>query len=183
MLALPDSPTAFATATWGEIAQWYERLATIDIPAGDAESWLADWSRLEELLGEAGTRAMIDYTCDTADATKEATYLRFSSDIGPKAHEQGVRLARRALTLGISRDDLAMTMREFRTDDEIFREANVPRFAELEELSAAYQKVTGGLSVEWEGEPKTIPQLQPYLQSTDRDVRERAFRLGLGFCI
>ena len=178
MLPLPDSPTAFAAATWDDIAPWYERLATIEIPAGGGEAWLADWSRLEELLGEAGTRAMIDYTCDTADGAKEAAYLRFSSDIGPKAQEQGVRLARRALTLGIARGDLAITMREFRTDDEIFREANVPRFAELEALSAAYQKVTGGLSVDWDGQPKTIPQLQPYLQDTDRAVRERAFRAG-----
>ena len=178
MLALPGNADAFATASWADIAPWYERLATIDLPAGGAEAWLADWSRLEELLGEAGTRAMIDYTCDTADAAKEAIYLRFSSDIGPKAHEQGVRLARRALTLGITRADLAITMQEFRTDDEIFREANVPRFAELEELSAAYQKLTGGLSADWDGAALTIPQLQPYLQSTDRVVRERAFRLG-----
>ena len=178
MLELPSAPTSFHTATWDDIAPWYEQLATIEIPAGGAESWLATWSRLEELLGEAATRAMIDYTCDTADPDKESTYLRFSSDIGPKAHEQGVRLARRALTLGILRSDLAITMREFRTDDEIFREGNVPRFAELEELSAAYQKLTGALSVDWNGTPKTIPQLQPYLQSLDRAERERAFRLG-----
>ena len=180
MLDLPTAPTAFATATWDEIAPWYERLATMPIPTGAAESWLAAWSRLEELLGEAATRAMIEYTGDTADAAKETAYLRFSSDIGPKAEEQGVRLARRALTLGIARDDLAVTLREFGTGDELFREANVARFAELEELSAAYQKLTGGLSVDWNGTPKTIPQLQPHLQSTDRAERERAFRLGAG---
>mgnify|MGYP003577884148 CR=1 FL=1 len=61
---------------------------------------------------------------------------------------------------------------------EIFREEKVPLFAELEALGAAYQKVTGGLTVEWNGERKTIPQLQPYLQSQDRAERERAFRLG-----
>ena len=40
--------------------------------------------------------------------------------------------------------------------------------------------MTGGLTVEWDGERKTIPQLQPHLQSTDRAERERAFRLGAG---
>jgi oligoendopeptidase F len=34
------------------------------------------------------------------------------------------------------------------------------------------------MSVEWDGERKTIPQLQPHLKSTDRAERERAFRVG-----
>ena len=50
--------------------------------------------------------------------------------------------------------------------------------AEIEELSAKYQKLTGGLTVVWDGVEKTVPELQPFLQSTDRGVRERAFRLG-----
>jgi oligoendopeptidase F len=178
MRTLPASPSFFADATWDDVLPWYEQLASEPVPDGTAEAWLERWSRLEELLGEAGTRSMIDYTCDTTDAAKEAAYLRFSAEIGPKAHEQGVRLARRALALGITRADLAMTMKEFRTDAEIFREANVGRMGEIEELSAAYQKVTGSLSVDWDGEAKTIPQLGPYLQDPDRAVREKAFRKG-----
>src|SRR6185312_9028806 len=58
----------------------------------------------------------------------------------------------------------------------IFREANVPIFAELEELSARYQRITGSMTVEWDGEERPLPQLQPYLKSPDREVRERAFR-------
>ena len=67
-------------------------------------------------------------------------------------------------------------IRGFRTDIDIFREENVPLFTQLEELVSEYQKITGGLEVEWEGEPKTVPQLQPYLKSRDRSIRERAFR-------
>ncbi|MBK8058007.1 MAG: hypothetical protein IPK33_09030 [Gemmatimonadetes bacterium] len=92
--------------------------------------------------------------------------------------EQNVRLAERLVAIGWSRDDMAVVLDEFRTDIEIFREANVPLFAELEEHSAAYQKITGGLEAEWEGERVTIPQLQPHLKVRDRAVRERAFRLG-----
>lgn len=180
MLALPEHPDHFAHATWDDVLPWYEQLATTAVTAEGAEAWLASWSKLEELLGEAGTKSMIAYTCDTADPAKEAAYLRFSAEIGPKAHEQGVRLATRALALGIGRADLATTMREFKTDAEIFREANVPRMGEIEELSAAYQKVTGGLSVDWDGAAKTIPQLGPYLQDPDRAIRERAFRKGAG---
>ena len=182
MIALPESPAAFADASWSDIAPYYEALATVPLPtpATDAvmEAWLATWSRLDTLVGEAGTLAMIAYTANTADEAAERAYLRFSMEIFPTLEEQQVRLARRLVETGWTRPDLETTIRRFRSDIQIFREANVPRFATLEELSASYQKRTGGLSVEWDGETKTIPQLQPYSKDPDRTVRERAFRVG-----
>ncbi len=179
-IGLPASPDAFASATWPEIAPYYERLAAAPLDAATVEAWLAEWSRLEELVGEAGTLAMTAYTGDTADPALEASYLRFSTEVFPQMDEQQVRLARRLLELGWSRPDLEQLLAQFRTDAAIFREENVPLFAELEAHGAAYQKITGGLTVLWDGERKTIPQLQPHLQSRDRAERERAFRLGAG---
>jgi oligoendopeptidase F len=182
MIALPESPAAFADADWSGIAPYYEALATTPLASPavstEMERWLATWSRLDALVGEAGTLAMIAYTANTADAAAERAYLRFSMEIFPLLEEQQVRLARRLVESGWSRPDLETTIRRFRSDIEIFREANVPRFASLEEQSAAYQKRTGGLSVDWDGEPKTIPQLAPYLKAANRDVREKAFRVG-----
>jgi oligoendopeptidase F len=176
--SFPDSPDAFADATWETVAPHYEALAARPLDDATVEAWLDDWSRLDAIVGEAGTLAMIAYTGDTADPDKEARYLRWSTEIFPRLDEQGVRLARRLLGLGWSRPELETTLRRFRRDAEIFREANVPLFAELEELSAAYQKISGGLEVEWDGERKTVPQLQPYLKHPDRATRERAFRVG-----
>ncbi len=176
--SLPATPDAFADAGWAEIAPYYEALATAPLTRENAEEWLAAWSRLSELLGEAGTEAMIRYTGNTADPELEKRYLRFSAEIFPRAEEQEVRLARRLLDVDYSRPDLDVVLRGFRTDAEIFREENVPLFSELEELSAAYQKLTGGLLVDWDGEKRTVPQLQPMLKSQDRAIRERAFRLG-----
>jgi oligoendopeptidase F len=177
---LPSSPDAFAGATWDDVAPYYEILAAAPLDADTVEQWLGRWSTLEELVAEAGTMAMTAYTGNTADPALEAAYLRFSTEVFPKMDEQQVRLARRLLDLGWSRDDLDELLKQFRTDAEIFREANVPLFAELEALGASYQKITGGLSVEWNGERKTIPQLQPHLQADDRAERERAYRLGAG---
>jgi oligoendopeptidase F len=180
LIDLPASPDAFRDAAWADVLPHYDALAAIPLEASSAsvEPWLATWSRLDTLIGEAGTLAMIAYTGDTADAAREAAYLRFSMDIFPKLEEQQVRLARRLLALGWSRPDLDTTLQRFRSDIEIFREANVERFSRIEELSAGYQKLVGGLSVDWDGEQKTIPQLQPFLKAADRAVRERAFRLG-----
>lgn len=177
-LDLPASPQAIANATWDDLAPYYERLATAPLTTESAESWLEAWSRLSAVVDEAGTLAMIAYTCDTADPAKEAANLRWSSEVFPKVGEQNVRLAERLVALGWMRDDMAVVIREFRTDIEIFREENVALFAELEEHTAAYQKITGGLDAEWDGKRVTIPQLQPYLKERDRAVRERAFRRG-----
>jgi oligoendopeptidase F len=174
--ALPASPDAFAKASWQDIAPYYDELERYPLDASNIESWLQAWSKLEELVTEAAAVAMIAYTIDTSDPEKEAAHLRFSSEILPPLEERSVALARRLVESDYSTPELATTIRRFRTGIEIFREANVPLFAELEELNAKYQRITGSMTVEWEGEERPLPQLQPFLKSPDRQVRERAFR-------
>lgn len=173
---LPESSAGFAGATWNDCLPYYEALAQAPLDAGSVEAWLRQWSRLEELLGEAASLAMIAYTCDTTDPVKEAAHLRFSSEVIPKAEEQGVRLARRLVALGIVPEGLETTIARFKASIDIFREANVPMFAELEELGSRYHRLTGGMMAEWEGGLRPLPMLAPFLQDSDRRVRERAFR-------
>ncbi|MBL8961671.1 MAG: M3 family oligoendopeptidase [Gemmatimonadetes bacterium] len=173
----PTSPADLRDATWEDLAPLYDALAAAPI-TGDGTAWLTAWSQLQSMVEEAGSLAMIEYTCDTTDPAREAANLRWSSEIFPQVVEQHVRLARRLVDSGLEPPGMSMVLREFRSDIAIFREENVPLFTELEEHVAAYQKVTGGLSVEWEGASLTVPQLQPFLKVADRAVRERAFRTG-----
>ncbi len=173
---LPTSPAVFAKATWDEVVPYFDDLLERPLDASTVEEWLSAWSRLEELVTEAAAQAMIAYTIDTSDAEKEKDHLRFSTEILPKMEERSVELARRFVALGHSAPELATTLARFRTSIEIFREANIPLFSELEELSARYQRITGSMTVTWDGEERPLPQLQPFLKSPDRAVRERAFR-------
>lgn len=175
LVSLPTSPEGFATAAWADILPFYEELATRPLDRASVEDWLRDWSRLETLVTEAAALAQIAYTVNTEDAGREAVHLRFSTEILPRMDEQGVRLARRLVELGYERPGLGPMLACFRTQIAIFREANVALFSRLEELSARYQKVTGGMMAEWEGRQVTLPQLQPYLRSLNREERERAF--------
>jgi oligoendopeptidase F len=174
---LPDTPDVFLDATWEDIEPYFDWLADRPVDDNSVEEWLQDWSRFEELLWDAASRAGVAYTTDTADEEKEATYLRFTSEIRPRAEERSVALMRRLLESGYLRADLTTTLRRFQNQLELFRDENVPLETELAKLSARYQKITGSMTVEWDGEEKTIPQLQPYLLDTNRDVREKAFRL------
>jgi oligoendopeptidase F len=161
--SLPNSPADLVDASWAEIAEHYDRLAEQAPSRETAREWLRQWSLLEELVNEASSLALIAYTGNTADSAAETRYLRFVTEIQPNVEARQTGLAR---------------LREFRSTVAIFRDENVQRFAQIEELSAGYQKLAGGLSVELDGQVLTIPQLQPLLEVEDRASRERAFRAG-----
>ena len=88
-----------------------------------------------------------------------------------------MRLQKRLVELGYVRPGLETTIERFRNQMELFDAANVPLFAELSQLGTQWSKVNGAMTVRWDGEEKTPAQLLPFLQSNDREVRERAFKL------
>ncbi|CAN5380730.1 MAG: M3 family oligoendopeptidase [Chloroflexia bacterium] len=175
---LPASPETFSDATWDDIAPYYESLAERPLSNDNVEPWLQEWSTLDELVFEAASMSGVAYTTNTADSDAEAAYLRFTSDISPRVKEQQVKLSKRLIELGYSRDDLDTMLRRFQNQIDLYRDANLPLQSEIAKLNARYQKITGGMTVDWDGDEKTLPQLQPFLLDNDRDVRERAFRLG-----
>jgi oligoendopeptidase F len=174
MTRLPESPDAFRDAPLAEIESYYRELA--ERPLDDVEAWLADWSRLEELLHEAVMTAVIEYDCDTKNDEKERVSLRLTSEIAPELEKWSVRLGDRLLASRYTRADLETTLERFRNRTELFREENVPLIAELERLGSEYRKAVGAMTVEWEGERLSPPQVRPFAASGDRAVRERAFR-------
>jgi oligoendopeptidase F len=175
---LPTSPADLADASWLAIAAFYDALAVEGPTRETAREWLRSWSLLEEIVNEASSQALIAYTGNTADSAAETRYLRFVTEIQPNVEARQTGLAELLLATGVDDADIGTLLREFRTTVSIFRDANTERFAQIEEQSAAYQKLAGGLSVDIDGKSLTIPQLQPLLESDDRDARERAFRAG-----
>ncbi len=173
---LPETSAGFADATLADIAPYYQALAAWPVTAESLDPWLRAWSRLDELVSEAASLAMIAYTCDTADPAKEAAHLRFSTEILPHLAEVEVAVARRFVAIGSADATLQTALHRYRTASEIFREANVARIAEAEGLAARYQQITGGMTAPWRGETLPLPRLAPFMKDTDRDVREAAWR-------
>jgi oligoendopeptidase F len=172
------APSIPARATWPDIAPFYEELSARPLDRSNLRPWLDDFSALDEAVDEQFAIAMIAYTADTRDADHEAVYKTWATEVLPPLHEVRVALARRLLDFADQLPDLDIFLRELRTDVEIFRPENLPRMAALEEMEANYDKISGSLTVDWNGEKKTVPELQPYLLDRDRSVREKAFRLG-----
>jgi oligoendopeptidase F len=174
------APTIPAKATWADIAPHYAELSARKLDSTSIRGWLEDFSALDEAVDEQFALAMIAYTSDTRDTERETTYKTWATEILPPLHEVRVGLARRIIDFASVLPELALFIRELRTDVEIFRSENLPRMAALEDMEANYDKITGGLTVDWNGEQKTVPELQPFMLDRDRPTREKAFRLGAG---
>ena len=176
MVALPESSEAFQDATWDDLVPYFEELAARPLDRGNVDSWLADWSQFESLLGEAAALAHLAYSCNTADKEAERAQLRFASEIRPKAEQQRATLRARLIELDYVTPGIETMVQKFRNQIELFREQNVPIFASLARVSTEWSKTIGAMTVDWDGEEKTPPQMWPYLEDSDRTVRERAFR-------
>ena len=174
----PPTPDALAAAGWSDIEPFYKALVEFPLDATSLRAWLGRWSALDECVDEAYTLAMIAYTGDTRDQGREVAYLRWGTEILPALHAVGVELGKQLVPFAAEVPDLHLLVKRIHTDIAIFREQNLPRMAELEEMQAGYDKVTGGLTVDWDGTQKTIPELTPFLFNPDRGVRERAFCAG-----
>ena len=178
MTTFPESSAALAGLSWDDILPFYNDLFYRPIDRENAKEWLDEWSRFEDLLAEAREQIYFDYTCDTRDGAREKANLRFQTEIEPNAAEQRVRLSRKLLEVGYSRPDLEESLRRFRTTAEIFREENVELGAEIERLGVEYQKITGAMTVDWNGEQVPLPRLRPFILDADRAIREKAWRLA-----
>lgn len=174
------TPEQFRDASWEEILPLYQELAERPLEPGDTaaiEAWLNDWNALDVALMEAASVANVEASCDSENPEKEAAHLRFASEIMPQRGKVADQLGRRLLDSGFTRPDLETMLRRFGTDRDIFREENIPLQQELSKLSNRYNKICGSMTVEWEGEQIPLPRLNPFLQSPDRDTREKAWRL------
>ncbi len=60
---------------------------------------------------------------------------------------------------------------------ELYRDENVPLFTKEQELTNKYGSTFGKLTIDFEGEEKTLTQMSIYLKNQDRSIREKAWKL------
>ncbi|USN99769.1 MAG: M3 family oligoendopeptidase [Phycisphaeraceae bacterium] len=177
----PFVPAEFDAAVWENVEPLWRALMDRPVEsAGDLETWLLDRSELDAACSESAAMLYINMTCDTADTEAAGAYRRYIEEVAPKMKPAAFRLDRRQAELaerfGLTADRYEVMHRDTKADVDLFREENVPLQTKLETLSQDHQTVTGAMTVEFEGKTKTMPQMAVYQESTDRAVRERAWR-------
>ena len=176
-------PEGLELKTWEQIEPWYQKLLSQPISsASELDRWLTAAGELNSAVGEEGARRYVAMTCQTDDPEREAAYLAFVRDIEPRLKPLQNEIRNRYLDAP-ERSELAEARyavfnRALQNRRALFREANIPRETQLAELEQQYQKKIGAMTVTFRGEERTLPQMAPFLEETDRSVRQEAWELS-----
>jgi oligoendopeptidase F len=145
------------------------------------ETWLLDQSEFSAALFEEGTIRNIRMTCQTDNPEYEKAYLHFVEEIEPRCKPRFQRLRERYLQSParekLPKDRYALLDRKTSNAVEIFREQNVPLETQEDKLGQQYQKISGAMTVSYDGKEQTLQQMARYLEEPHRDVRHEAWEL------
>ena len=164
-----------------KVSELYRSLLLRDIPVDTTplRDWILDWSELNSVLGEVSCRRYVAMTCDTKDEKAAKAYADFVENIQPIINEYDDKLNKK-LMAHPAKDALKGEFGEWfkgvQVSLDLFSPDNIPLETEENKEIQAYQKITGGMSVEFEGKTQTMQQMATYMEKTDRGLRERAWR-------
>jgi len=158
--------------------QLEERIGACE-SAEELEGWLFEVNELSAALDEEGSKRYIAMTCHTSNDDAKGAYLRFVESIEPGMKERLFRLAKlyveHSSRGALPKERYAVLERDWASMVELFREENVPLETEEAKLGQQYQELMGGLTVDFQGEEKTLVQMGVYQQENDRTLRQEAW--------
>ena len=181
---IPNLPFPIDTNDWTLFQTRYDALAATPLTTDSVPGWLERWSELNRVVEEVGAIVHIESTLDTTDKAKEQAFLNFVENMEPNYRRAEQILKERLIAYAKSDEALGeglrMPLRKMRNQADLFREANVPLLTELAKLGNEYDKITGGLKADWDGEEKNLSQLETLLLDQHRATRERTWRTIMG---
>ena len=168
--------------TWDQIEPHYRALLDREIDSPQAlEEWLFDMGELNAAVSQEGVERYVAMTCQTDDPTREAAHLAWVRDVEPKLKPIHNELRAKYLDnphrKSLPGDRYKVFDRALENRRALYREANIVRETELAELEQQYQKIIGAMTVEFRGKEYTPAQMAPFLEETDRAVRQEAWEL------
>ncbi|RMH12542.1 MAG: M3 family oligoendopeptidase [Planctomycetota bacterium] len=181
---MQPSPVAmepFDATCWDQIEPRLSELLSRQVTSAEQlEQWLVDRSEIDAACSEGEANLYINMTCDTENAEAQRAYVNYIEQVSPKLKPMSFELDKKQAALtskfGFDQGRYLVIHRDTAVSVELFREENVPIQTELEKLSQEYQQITGAMLVEFDGEQRTLPQMGKYQESTDRSVREAAYK-------
>lgn len=173
-------PEDIDVSEWGDLEPLFDDLERRPLStAADLERMILDLSELTAVVYEDGAIRRIRMTCDTSNPEHEKAYLHFVENIEPRLKPRYHRLRQRFVDsparARLDHERYMVLARSFENAVQIFREENVPLEVEDQKLGQRYQKVTGAMTVEFDGKEQTLQQMARYLEEPDRDVRRAAW--------
>lgn len=176
-------PTIVDLADTAELEKLFDQLEAKPAKSkAEVEKWLEHESELLSAINEEQALRYIRMTCQTDDPVREKAHLDFIENVEPVVKLRAFQLDRKYLA-SPSRKQLelgrfAVLDRRKENNVSIFREENVELEKDDAKIGQRYQKVTGGWTVTYNGEERTMQQMAKFLEDPDRSVREKTWLLA-----
>ena len=173
---LPSSALDALEWDWAQYEPHFTQLVEVELSPETLGEWMAAWSYLSRLMLEVFNRLYVATTVDTTDEDAQQRYTAFLEDVFPQRSAGDQRLKEKLLESGLQPENFQVPLRNLRAEAELFSESNLPLLSQEQLMVAEHDQITGGQTVEWEGEEVTLVQLSLVLQDQGRGRRERAWR-------
>ena len=173
-------PQNFSFQTWATLEPYFEQLSQYAIDSTEnLKKWFVLRSELESFLSENFAWRYIRTTCNTADPQAKQEFEDFVNNIQPKIAPFDDVFNKKALESPyldqLTDTGFDITIRGMKRATEVFREENIPLQTEIQGLSSQYQAIVGGMTVELDGQTKTLQQAAGLLEAPDRNLRESTY--------
>ncbi len=173
-------PKDFNISNWDSLEPIYDELLGRNINSFDKfRSWLNDLNELESAMEEEYAWCYIGMTIDTSNEEHSSKYKHLVTEISPKLSPLS-NLLNKKINSSEFKSELKgksyeIWFKSVKNAIDLFREENISLNAEIQTLTQKYGSITGGMSVEIDGENLTMPQAGKLLQSEKREIRKAAF--------
>ena len=174
-------PADLDATRWENLEPLYRKLVDRTLNCKNClAALILDRSELDAAASEAEANLYIETTRHTDDQAVQEAFETFVREVEPHLKKVGFELDRKIAESEhadkLDEDRYGILLRRLRTNVGLFREDNIPLETEITLLDQKYSQINGAMTVEFDGEERTLPQMGRYLESTDRATREGAWR-------
>ncbi|MDG0945986.1 M3 family oligoendopeptidase [Bacillus paranthracis] len=144
----------------------------------DLENWLKEQSKVIWEVEEQLRSHYIAFQCNTDDEKIKDTFEHDQQFVKPLLKRYQNLLDNKYLEspfrMELDSNVYGLLDTKIKNAQKLFCEENIELEIKEDKLVTEYFEITGGLSGIWDGEEKTITELQSYLQDSNRDIRKKA---------
>ncbi|EKS8372368.1 M3 family oligoendopeptidase [Bacillus cereus] len=144
----------------------------------DLENWLKEQSKVIWDIEEQLRSHYIAFQCNTDDEEIKDTFEHNQQFVKPLLKRYQNLLDNKYLEspfrMELDSNLYGLLDTKIKNAQKLFCEENIELEIKEDKLITEYFEITGGLSGIWDGEEKTITELQSYLQDSNRDTRKKA---------
>lgn len=174
-------PANFKVSDWPSLQTFFDELEKRSINSVvDLKHWLHDRSELESVVSEDMGWRYIRMTCYTDNEEYTKAYQYFVQEVQPHIAPYSDRLNKKVMDSPFVKElehvsGYDIMIRNLKKEIELFREENIPLYTEITTETQKYAAISGGMTVEMNGQEMTLQQAAVILQSTDRAKREEVY--------